>query len=52
MSVACGIAQSIAWFNAGPARQQIDRAADALSDWLIETYNHGLAATRRAFGRE
>jgi hypothetical protein len=45
-----GIAQSVAWFDADPARQQIDHAADAHWDKLIETYTNGLAAARRAFG--
>jgi nucleoside-diphosphate-sugar epimerase len=46
-----GIAQSVAWFDADPARQQIDHAADAEWDKLIDAYTSGLAAARHAFGR-
>ncbi len=46
-----GIEQAIAWFDADPARQQIDHVADAQWDRLIETYNNGLAAARQVFGR-
>jgi nucleoside-diphosphate-sugar epimerase len=37
-----GIERSVAWFDADPARQQIDAAADAQWDRLIEAYQAGL----------
>jgi nucleoside-diphosphate-sugar epimerase len=46
-----GIERSIAWFDADPARQQIDSAADEQWDRLIELYNKGLAQARAEFGQ-
>jgi len=46
-----GISRTIAWFDADPARQQIDEAADSAWDRLIAGYELGLATTRREFGR-
>jgi nucleoside-diphosphate-sugar epimerase len=46
-----GIERSIAWFDAHPSRQQIDTAADAQWDRLLELYNAGLAQARAAFGQ-
>lgn len=46
-----GIERSVAWFDADPARQTIDAAADAQWDLLITTYEQGLQAARAAFGR-
>jgi hypothetical protein len=44
-----GIERCIAWFDADPARQQIDEAADRQWDRLIAAYEHGLAAARAQF---
>jgi nucleoside-diphosphate-sugar epimerase len=38
-----GIRQTIAWFDADPARQQVDAEADARWDRLIAVYEKGLA---------
>jgi nucleoside-diphosphate-sugar epimerase len=45
-----GIARTIAWFDADPARRQIDEELDATWDRLIEVYQVGCDAARRAFG--
>jgi nucleoside-diphosphate-sugar epimerase len=45
-----GIARTIAWFDADPARQQIDTEAVAAWDRLLAGYERGLAAVRREFG--
>lgn len=44
-----GIRQTLDWFEADPARQRIDTAADAQWDRLIAAYEHGLQNARRAF---
>jgi nucleoside-diphosphate-sugar epimerase len=44
-----GIRQTIAWFDADPARQQIDVAADRQWDRLISAYEQGLQQARRMF---
>ena len=44
-----GIARTIAWFDADPARRQIDEKANADWDRLIAGYERGLAAARREF---
>jgi len=46
-----GIGRTIAWFDADPARQQIDTEAGAAWDKLIAGYERGLAATKREFGQ-
>jgi hypothetical protein len=46
-----GIEHCVAWFDADPARQQIDEAADAQWDKLIDLYQQGLDRARAAFGR-
>jgi nucleoside-diphosphate-sugar epimerase len=46
-----GIARTIAWFDADPARREIEPEANANWDRLIAGYERGLAATRREFGR-
>jgi len=46
-----GIARTIAWFDADPARQQIDEEANAAWDRLIAAYERGFEAARREFGR-
>lgn len=38
-----GVARSVAWFEADPARQKVDPAFNARWDALIEGYRHGLA---------
>jgi nucleoside-diphosphate-sugar epimerase len=44
-----GIRRTLAWFDADPARKQIDEAANAAWDKLIEGYERGLSETRRSF---
>jgi nucleoside-diphosphate-sugar epimerase len=44
-----GMARSLAWFDADPARQEIDVGASAAWDKLIASYERGLEATRREF---
>jgi len=44
-----GITRTIAWFDADPARQQIDAALEAKWDRLIAAYERGLAAARAGF---
>jgi len=44
---AAGIARTMAWFDADPARRQVDETADALYDRIIAAYETGLAAARR-----
>jgi nucleoside-diphosphate-sugar epimerase len=44
-----GIARTIAWFDADPRRKQIDEAANATWDKLIEAYESGLADALRKF---
>ncbi|NNJ08935.1 SDR family oxidoreductase [Chloroflexales bacterium ZM16-3] len=39
---AVGIARTVAWFDADPARQQVDTAMDARLDGLIAAYEQGL----------
>jgi nucleoside-diphosphate-sugar epimerase len=46
-----GVARSVGWFDADPARQEIDPVADEKFDQLIATYERGLEAARREFGR-
>ena len=46
-----GIARTIAWFDADPARRQIDEDAGAAWNRLIAFYERGLEAARREFGR-
>lgn len=43
-----GIRQTLAWFDADPARQQVDAAADAMWDRLIAAYERGLRQAREA----
>lgn len=44
-----GIRQTVAWFEADPARQEIDAAANARWDKLIAAYDRGLAEARQSF---
>lgn len=44
-----GIRRTLAWFDADPARQVIDREADAVWDKLIAAYEHGLDQAVQAF---
>ncbi len=44
-----GIARTIAWFDADPARQEIDRDANVKWDRLIAAYERGLQAAQREF---
>jgi len=46
-----GIARSVKWFDADPARQEIDAAANAAWDKLIAAYERGLETARKEFGR-
>ncbi len=45
-----GIKRTVAWFDADPARQQVDAEMDARLDRLIAAYEKGLANARTAFG--
>ena len=42
-----GIARTLAWFDADPARRQTDDAANALYDRIVSAYQVGLDAARR-----
>ncbi len=44
-----GIRRTVAWFDADPARQQVDAEMDARFDRLIEAYEQGLANAVAAF---
>jgi nucleoside-diphosphate-sugar epimerase len=44
-----GICRTLAWFDADPARRQIDADADASWDKLIAAYQQGAAAAARLF---
>lgn len=46
-----GIRRTLAWFDADPARRQIDADANAQWDKLIEAYERGLQAAVREFGQ-
>ena len=46
-----GIEHSLAWFDADPARQQIDTAADQQWDRLIDAYTRGLESAVSNFQR-
>jgi nucleoside-diphosphate-sugar epimerase len=46
-----GIRQTLAWFEADPARQQVDAAADRRWDLLIGAYEQGLLNAQAAFQR-
>jgi nucleoside-diphosphate-sugar epimerase len=46
-----GVAKSIAWYDADPARQIIDHEADANWDKLIAAYERGLDGAKREFGK-
>src|ERR1700732_2271319 len=48
-SFAEGIRQSLAWFNADPARKQIDQQANATMDKLISAYEKGMGEAVRSF---
>ena len=44
-----GIARTVRWYDADPARRTVDAEADAKWDRLIAAYDRGLAAARREF---
>jgi len=44
-----GIRRTVAWFDADPARQQVDAEMDARWDRLIAAYEQGLASAVTAF---
>ena len=46
-----GVARTVAWFDADPARRLIDDEANANWDRLLSAYESGLAAARLVFGR-
>jgi nucleoside-diphosphate-sugar epimerase len=48
-SFAEGIRESIAWFNADPARKQIDGPVNATMDKLIAAYEKGISEAIRSF---
>lgn len=45
-----GVARSIAWMDADPARRAVDEALDRQLDALIDAYEAGLAAARQRIG--
>jgi nucleoside-diphosphate-sugar epimerase len=45
-----GIRRSIEWYDANPARRQIDEDANRKWDRLVATYQAGLDAAKREFG--
>jgi hypothetical protein len=47
-----GIRRTVAWFDADPARQQVDAAMDARWDRLIDAYERGQAAAVEALRAE
>jgi nucleoside-diphosphate-sugar epimerase len=49
MPFAEGIRRAVAWFDADPARQQVDVDLDARWDRLIAAYESGLAHAQRTF---
>ena len=49
VSFAEGIRQTIAWFDADPARRGVDAGMDEWMDRLIDVYDAGLANARAAF---
>jgi nucleoside-diphosphate-sugar epimerase len=44
-----GVRRTLAWFDADPARRQIDEEANAAWDRLIEAYEGGMAEAIRRF---
>jgi len=48
-SFAEGIRKSLAWFNADPARKQIDHQVNATMDKLISAYEKGMSEAVRSF---
>jgi nucleoside-diphosphate-sugar epimerase len=48
-SFAEGVRQSLAWFNADPARKQIDHQVNATMDKLISAYEKGMSEAVRGF---
>jgi nucleoside-diphosphate-sugar epimerase len=48
-SFAEGIRRSLAWFDADPARKQIDSEVNAMQDKLIAAYEKGLSEAVRSF---
>jgi hypothetical protein len=44
-----GIRRTVAWFDADPARQQVDMEMDERLDRLVSVYETGLANARTAF---
>jgi nucleoside-diphosphate-sugar epimerase len=46
-----GMIQSVKWFDADPARQEVDDDANAAWDRLIAGYEQGLQTTMKAMGR-
>lgn len=48
-SFAEGIRRSLAWFDADPARKQIDSDVNVMQDKLIATYEKGLSEAVRSF---
>lgn len=48
-SFAEGIRRTLSWFDADPARKQIDSVANSTWDKLIEVYEKGMSAAVRSF---
>ena len=51
MPYAEGIKQTIAWYDADPARREVDDEMDEWMDRLIAAYEAGLAKAQAVFGR-
>jgi hypothetical protein len=49
MPFAQGIRRTLAWFDADPARKQIDDEANARWDRMIKAYERGTSEAVRAF---
>jgi nucleoside-diphosphate-sugar epimerase len=47
-----GIQRTVEWFDADPRRKEIDEAANASWDKLIQAYESGLAEALRGFGQD
>lgn len=45
-----GMEQSVAWFDADPARREVDAEAEAMWDKLISCYERGLEAAKTEMG--
>jgi len=44
-----GVRQTLAWFNADPARKQIDHELNATMDKLVTAYENGMSQAVSSF---